>query len=109
MVKKVGRTTGLTTGTIEAFQPAPWVLPYRSPKFTATVWFTDTWTVRSNDVDPFALAGDSGSLIVTEDGMAAVGLLFAVNTPGARGIIMALEEVLAAFGSLQLLSGHGLQ
>ena len=82
-VKKVGRTTGLTLGTVEAYVPTPWILPYKSGKFSATVWFTDTWTVRTADLgEPFALAGDSGSLVVTEDGGAAVGLLFAVNNQG---------------------------
>ena len=107
-VKKFGRTTGLTFGTVEAFAPAPWVLPYRSAKFTATVWFTDTWTVRSNNTDPFGLPGDSGSLIVREDGSCAIGLLFAVNNRGEYGIIIPIEDVLDAFGNIQLLSGHGL-
>lgn len=106
-VKKVGRTTGLTTGTIEAFVPTPWILPYKSGKFTATVWFTDTWTVRSNDGDPFALPGDSGSLIVTEDGSQAVGLLFAINNKGQYGIMMPIEQVLSAFGNFRLVSNHG--
>ena len=107
-VKKFGRTTGLTTGTIEAFVPTPWILPYKSGKFTATVWFTDTWTVRSNDGDPIALPGDSGSLIVTEDGSSAVGLLFAINNKGQYGIMMPIEKVLSAFGNLQLASNHGI-
>ncbi|MEW6303438.1 MAG: hypothetical protein AB1705_08210 [Verrucomicrobiota bacterium] len=106
-VKKVGRTTGLTTGTVEAFVPTPWILPYKSGKFAATVWFTDTWTVLGDGSDPFALPGDSGSLVVSEDGNAAVGLLFAVNNKGQYGIIMPIEQVLAAFGGATLVSGHG--
>jgi len=106
-VKKFGRTTGLTFGTIEAFEPAPWVLAYKSNKFSATVWFIDTWTVRSNDSDPFALEGDSGSLIVTDDGKTAVGLLFAVNNRGEYGIMMPIEDVIDWYGNVQLLSGHG--
>jgi hypothetical protein len=108
MVKKFGRTTGLTLGTIEAYVPTPWILPYKSGKFSATVWFMDTWTIRSNDSDPFALPGDSGSLVVTEDARAAVGLLFAVNNRGQYGIIAPIDEVLVAFGQLQLVSGHGI-
>lgn len=107
-VKKIGRTTGLTSGTVEAFTPTPWMLPYKTSRFTANVWFTNTWTVRSNDADPFALAGDSGSLLVTEDGQHAVGLLFAANTSGSYGIIMPIGDVLAAFGNATLLSGYGL-
>lgn len=107
-VKKVGRTTGLTLGVIEAEVNTPWVMPYKSKKFTGHVWFTDTWTARSEDGDPFALPGDSGSLVVTEDGQAAVGLLFATNNSGEYGIFAPINSVLAALGGLQLVSGHGL-
>jgi hypothetical protein len=50
-VKKFGRTTGLTLGTVEAYVPTPWLLPYKSTKFSANVWFKNTWTVRSIDGD----------------------------------------------------------
>ena len=106
-VKKYGRTTGLTTGTIEACVPTPWLLPYEAPKFQAEVWFRDTWTILADDGSPFALAGDSGSLVVTEDGTAAVGLIFAVNRGGGYAIFCELTRVLAAFGDFQLLSNHG--
>lgn len=108
-VKKIGRTTGFTTGTIEALVPTPWILPYKSDKFTASVWFTDTWTIRSDDADPFALPGDSGSLIVAEDESGVVGLLFAVNNKGQYGIMMPITAVLAAFGNTVLVSDHGVQ
>jgi hypothetical protein len=107
-VKKFGRTTGLTTGTVEAFVPTPWMLPYKSGKFSATVWFTDTWTVLGDNSDEFALPGDSGSIVVTEDNSAVVGLLFAVNTRGQYGIIMPIGPVLAAVGGATLVSGHGI-
>jgi len=97
-VKKAGRTTGVTVGVCEAFVPTPWILPYKTGKFSATVWFSDTWTIRSDDADPFALPGDSGSLVVNEDASAAVGLLFAVNNKGQYGIIMPIESVLQACG-----------
>lgn len=107
-VKKFGRTTGFTTGTIEAFVPTPWVLPYKSRRFNAEVWFQDTWTIRTDDGSAFALPGDSGSLVVTEDGNSAVGLIFAVNNRGGYAIFCELSRVLAAFGNLQLLSNHGI-
>lgn len=106
-VKKFGRTSGLTRGTIEAFVPTPWILPYGARKFKAVVWFMDTWTVRSDDNDPFAVLGDSGSLIVTEDASSAVGLFFAVNYNGVLGIFAPIEDVLNALGNLELVSGHG--
>lgn len=108
-VKKIGRTTGLTTGIVEAYVPTPWILPYKTLNFSAKVWFTDTWTIRSSDSsEPFALPGDSGSLIVTEDGSAAIGLLFAVNNKGQYGIFMPIDQVLSAFGGATLISGHGI-
>jgi hypothetical protein len=107
-VKKWGRTTGYTSGVIEARVPTPWVLPYKSSRFSADVWYQDTWTVRSDDEDPFALPGDSGSLIVTEDGDASVGMLFAVNTRGAYAIFFPIGEILDAFGKLTLAGQHGL-
>jgi hypothetical protein len=108
-VKKFGRTTGLTAGVVEALVPTPWILPYKTSKFTAAVWFTDTWTIRTSDAaEPFALPGDSGSLVVKEDGSAAVGLLFAVNSGGQYGIVVPIEQVLAAFGNATFVSGHGI-
>ncbi len=106
-VKKWGRTTGLTAGTVEAFVPTPWVLPYKSVRFAAEVWFQDTWTVCADDDDPFALPGDSGSLILTEDGNAAVGLLFAVNTSGGYAIFTSLDRVLRDLDELTIVSRHG--
>jgi hypothetical protein len=107
-VKKFGRTTGFTKGTVEAVMSTPWVLPYKSRKFTAEVWFQDTWTIVGDDGESFAEPGDSGSLIVTEDGAHAVGLLFAVSNNGERGIFVPIGPVLDAFGKLQLVHGHGL-
>ena len=86
----------------------PWILPYKSGKFSATVWFTDTWTVRSDDAEPFALPGDSGSLVVSEDGTTAVGLLFAVNNKGQYGIVIPLEQLLVELNNATLVSGHGI-
>ena len=107
-VKKFGRTTGFSTGIVEALAPTPWVMPYRWPRFTAEVWFAYTWTVLSDGPDPFALAGDSGSLVVTADGSAAVGQVFAANPKGTYGIMYPIDAVLARFGNLDLLHGHGL-
>lgn len=104
-VKKFGRTTGLTLGTVEALIPTKTPLPYKTKNFSAVVWFKNVWTVRSDGADPFALAGDSGSLVVTEDGDMAIGLLFATS-PG-YGWIVPLANVLSELGDLELVSGHG--
>ena len=105
-VKKFGRTTDLTFGTVEAFITTPMPLPYRTRYFTATVWFSEIWTVRADDGGPFALPGDSGSLVVTERGDAAVGLLFASSSKGDYGFIAPIDRVLGDL-SLTLVGSHG--
>ena len=106
-VKKWGRTTGLTSGILQSAQSRSSV-PYDGEKFKALVWFRDVWTIRSIDENPFALPGDSGSLVVTEDGKHAVGILFATSQKGAVGIIVPIDRVLQAFGRITLVNKHGL-
>ena len=107
-VKKFGRTTGLTFGTIESYLPASFWLPYQCKKFAATVWFQDIWMVKAADKsEHFALNGDSGSLVVTEDGKNAVGLLFAVNSHGKQAFIMSIETILKQL-EMTLVNGHGI-
>ncbi len=104
-VKKFGRTTGLTTGTIEALV-LPFPLPYNCRYFAATVWFQDVWTVRADPGQAFALPGDSGSLTVTEAGDAALGLVFACASQGQYGYIIPMKHIISLFGSLTLVSDH---
>lgn len=105
-VKKVGRTTGLTSGIVEALITSPMPLPYKNRNFAATVWFTDIWTIRAEDGVTFALPGDSGSLVVTESGDAAVGLLFATSNKGETGFIAPIATVLQEL-NLNLTGNHG--
>jgi hypothetical protein len=56
---------------------------------------------------PFALPGDSGSLVVNEDASAAVGIVFAANSSGDYGWIVPMPAVIATFGGLTLLAAHG--
>ena len=81
-------------------------LPYKNRNFAATVWFTDIWTIRAEDSSPFALPGDSGSLVVAEDGSAAVGLLFATSNKGETGFIAPIATVLQEL-NLNLTGNHG--
>jgi len=106
-VKKVGRTTGLTQGTVESLVNNPFVIPYVLRLFRAPVWFRDMWTVRDIHGDHFALPGDSGSLVVTDDGQAAVGLIFAVGPGSEYGIMIPMTHISTLFGGLALVSGHG--
>jgi hypothetical protein len=106
-VKKFGRTTGLTLGTVEAFVNSPTPLPYRTKFFTATVYFENVWTVRA-DGEAFALPGDSGSLVVTDDAQAAVGLVFAASPNGEYGFVIPMDHVKTLLGGIQLVSKYGL-
>ncbi len=83
---------------------SPLELPYKSSSFTSRVHFSGIWSVHSTVADlPFSEPGDSGSLIVTEDGRHAIGLHFAGNGP--VGFMMPIDGVLAAFGGASLVGG----
>ena len=66
--------------------------------------------MRSDGSSPFALPGDSGSLVVTEDGAHAIGVVFAASqgASGDYGIIIPIHHVLSRFNGLQLVNGHGI-
>jgi hypothetical protein len=106
-VQKYGRTTGHTTGVVEVRVTVPKRIGYSARYFKGEVWFTDIWTIRSDNADPFALPGDSGSLVANEDASAAVGVLFAASRTGEYAWIVPIQQVLGTFGGLQLLGNHG--
>ena len=105
-VKKFGRTTGLTIGTVESHISSLMSLPYKMKHFAATVWFRNIWAVVGDAGNPFALPGDSGSLVVTEDGEQAVGLVFAVASYD-YSFIIPIRRITGCFGGLSLVGGHG--
>jgi hypothetical protein len=105
-VKKFGRTTGLTQGEVEAKVTSPMAVEYVAKHFRGIVWFKDVWTVRGKG-EPFALQGDSGSLVVTEDGSEAVGMVFAASRNGEYAWIIPMPCIVGTFGGLQLVTGHG--
>lgn len=106
LVKKIGRTTGLTKGKVTTRIAGHMHLTYDVDGFNATVYFSNFWFVQSNDNDLFARPGDSGSLVVTDDAQAAVGLLFSVAKQGA--CMLPLIPVLNALGGIGLVSGFGI-
>ena len=106
LVKKIGRTTGLTKGKVTTRIAGHMHLTYNVDGFNATVYFSDFWFVQSYDNDLFARPGDSGSLVVTDDAQAAVGLLFSVAKQGA--CMLPLIPVLNALGGISLVSGFGI-
>jgi hypothetical protein len=55
---------------------------------------------------PFALPGDSGSLVVTEDGRAAVGLIFSSSPNGAIGHMIPFRQIAKKLG-IKLRNDHG--
>jgi hypothetical protein len=106
-VKKFGRTTGLTSGTVEALINTPMPVPVRCRAFSATVYFEDVWTVQADAGAPFVLGGDSGSLVVSENEETAVGLVFAQSSGGEVGYMVPLDHIAGLFGGLSLVAKHG--
>lgn len=92
-VQKYGRTTGLTKGTVVI---VGWMgnVGYTN----GTALFDDQIVIYSRR-KVFLRAGDSGSLVVTNDKFAnPVGLLFAGDGTGKYGIANPIDAVLAQFG-----------
>ncbi len=91
-VQKYGRTTSLTTGNITGIN-ATVTVGYGS----GNALFVNQIIVSSNK--PFVKAGDSGSLLVTNDASAyPVGLLFAGSASGKYAIVNEIGDVLTSFG-----------
>src|SRR5579864_1251463 len=100
-VEKQGRTTCLTTGTVTGIDVN--MLGVLYPKQCnggkgGTANFVHQIIVTGAD---FVEPGDSGSLVVTNNGMGfcpqAVGLLFASNSGGTMGIVNPIGRVLKKF------------
>jgi len=102
-VKKFGRSSGLTLGTIESMTVSYQPVPYNSTNFKAIAWFENVWVVRG-DGGPFSIPGDSGSLVVSEDGDNAVGVVFA--GAGDYGWICPMDSVQNLFGGVSLVTNH---
>jgi hypothetical protein len=90
-VKKYGRTSKLTKGTITGINATVNVGYSRG-----TALFVNQIVVYGNK--PFIKAGDSGSLLVTDPGLNPVGLLFAGSSSGKYAIANQIGVVLDAFG-----------
>lgn len=102
-VKKIGRTTELTSGTISGPFLKPIPIPYHSPNFNAVVYLTDVIGVKGDNGEPFCEGGDSGALVVSEDEQEAIGMI--VGCMGQLAIVMPFGP-LAATMRLRLVSGH---
>ena len=92
-VQKYGRTTGLTKGQVTAVN-ATILVSYHS----GVALFIDQIEV-GGIKGPVIKAGDSGSLLVTNDSECnPVGLLFAGNRSGKTGFANRIDLVLSSFG-----------
>jgi len=76
-VRKIGRTTGLTVGTISAIEVDNVAVGYDQ----GTAYFDSQIEIASTGPGPFSDGGDSGSLIIDENNE-ALGLLFAGSDQG---------------------------
>jgi hypothetical protein len=103
-VKKIGRTTGETRGRLLGYSLRPVAISYKSRRFSSVVYFRNVWAVEGIG-QPFAGQGDSGSLVVTDDGSEAIGLVFGGDDTAS--LIVPIDPVLKAF-SATLVSGHNI-
>lgn len=106
VVEKVGRTTGHTTGVIDSIAVNGVSVRMEAFRFKGRVYFDNCFLVRGKS--DFALRGDSGSLIVSEEKdekRTAIGIVFAVNAE--RGITYAvpIDDVLSRF-DITLVGNH---
>jgi hypothetical protein len=93
-VKKYGRTTQQTTGTITGINAAIAV------NYGASGIATFTGQIIVQSGKPFLKAGDSGSLLVTGSGLNPVGLLFAGDSTGKFAVANDIDDVLSSLSGL---------
>jgi hypothetical protein len=104
-VKKIGRTSGLTYGVIQSLVSSFTIIPFKYPNFTGKAWFTNFFVVAASQA-PFALPGDSGSLIVSEDGSSVLGVLSGATSGGEFGLMIPWSEVQNQFHGISLVGEH---
>ena len=95
-VQKYGRTTRLTKGVVQAINVNIEV-SYDMFGEIKTAHFTNQISISGGRIT-FVKPGDSGSLIVTDPGRVAVGLLFAGDLRGRTGFANPIDAVLSELG-----------
>jgi hypothetical protein len=100
--QKGGRTTGLTTGVVDAVGVTVDV-SYGSYGYLR---FTNQVIVASSEV--FAQGGDSGSLTVEKDSKKPIGVLFAGSSDGLRAVLndFSIFSDMLGVGYLPVVSGR---
>ncbi|MDS0926428.1 Nal1-like putative serine protease [Rhodobacter capsulatus] len=109
-VRKYGRTTGLTSGMIVAQAASAIPVSYNVNEYGVrkNVWFNNIFVVAGDNGLPFSRPGDSGSLVVSDDGagnLVAVGLVFAGNEQRNQSFILPLPDVLQKL-AVDIVTGH---
>ncbi|MFP5247093.1 MAG: hypothetical protein ACLGH0_10405, partial [Thermoanaerobaculia bacterium] len=90
-VLKFGRSTQLTRGRITAFALLNLDVDY--PELGTRISFDRQIEIAPADGTPFSTPGDSGSLVVNEEGH-PIGLLFAGNRDGSYAYANPIADVL---------------
>lgn len=93
-VTKYGRTTGSTDGKVDAINAS---VNVNYGEGNGVAFFTGQVVIKGKKGVAFSAGGDSGSLIVSNDGSYPVALLFAGSTTTTIG--SPIDEVLGAFSS----------
>ena len=91
-VLKAGRTTGVTRGVVSQVEIDRLRVDMGEPGSSRVASFSDQFEVQGDDGRPFSLGGDSGSVIIDEDGW-ALGLLFA-GGPDEAGVELTYANLL---------------
>jgi len=92
-VCKHGRTSGFTRGSVtDVNYDALIGMDHSNPSVAAL--FQDQMRIESPNMTAFGLGGDSGSLVVQEAKMSAVGLYFAGPPSGQYGVANQISDVL---------------
>ena len=97
-VAKVGRSTGLTCGTISSISTNVSV-QYAAKCGDTVAAFTSTYSNQIFISGSFSASGDSGSLIVSSAQARPVGLLFAGTSSPVGTVANPIGDVIAAFTS----------
>lgn len=106
-VRKLGRTTGLTTGQVVSIDYETRV-SFQYRRRSRPYPFTNQ--IRIEPIDPshpFALFGDSGSLVVSENAAFAIGLYFAGAYDGSYGLATPIQRAQDALGVRLLGTSKG--
>lgn len=107
-VRKIGRTTGDTTGSIVAQAVGFVPVTMEVPQFRGIIYFDNVYMIQGSGGQPFSDRGDSGSLVVHQDANGethAVGLLFAGTGDQQLTFILPIDKILEYF-NVTLMGGH---